>query len=45
VAASKKKSELFDVNIPAVSKHLNNIYKESELEKEATISILETAQN
>lgn len=41
----KKIAELFDVNIPAISKHLNNIYKEGELQKEATLSILETVQN
>ena len=40
----KKIAELFDVNVPAVSKHLNNIYEESELEKGATVSILETVQ-
>ena len=37
-------TELFGVNIPAKSKHLNIIYKVGELEKEATISILETVQ-
>ena len=41
----KKIAELFDVNVPAISKHLNNIYKEGELEKAATISVLETVQN
>lgn len=41
----KKIAELFDVNIPAISKHLNNIYNEGELEKGATVSILETVQN
>ena len=40
----KQMSELFDVNIPAISKHLNNIYAEGELNKKATISILETVQ-
>ena len=40
----KKIAELFDVNVPAVSKHLINIYKEYELEKYATVSILETVQ-
>ncbi len=37
-------AQLFGVNVPAISKHLNNIYKSKELEKEATISILETVQ-
>lgn len=41
----KKIAELFDVNVPAVSKHLNNIYEDGELEKEATVSILEIVQN
>ena len=35
---------MFGLQVPAVSKHLQNIYKEGELEKEATISILETVQ-
>ena len=37
-------AELFEVNVPAISKHLNNIYESTELEKKATISILETVQ-
>ncbi|MFH1287062.1 MAG: hypothetical protein ABII02_04945 [Candidatus Magasanikbacteria bacterium] len=32
---------IFDVNRPAIVKHVNNIYKTSELDKEATCSILE----
>jgi len=40
----KQMAELFDVNIPAISKHLNNIYDEGELNKKATISILERVQ-
>ena len=40
----KKMAELFDVNIPAISKHLSNIFKEGELQKEATISKMETVQ-
>lgn len=40
----KRMAELFGVNIPAISKHLNNIYEEGELSREATISILETVQ-
>ena len=42
--SQKRMAELFDVNIPAISKHLNNIYEEGELEKKSTISILETVQ-
>ena len=41
----KMMAELFDVNVPAISKHLNNIYEEGELKKESTVSILETVQN
>jgi hypothetical protein len=41
----KRMSELFDVGVPAISKHLNNIYEEGELDKKGTISILETVQN
>ena len=37
-------AELFGVGIPAISKHLDNIYDSGELEKEATVSILETVQ-
>ena len=37
-------AKLFGVNIPAISKHLNNIYDDGELEREATISILEIVQ-
>jgi hypothetical protein len=40
----RKMAELFDVNVPAISKHLNNIYEEGELQKNATISIMETVQ-
>ena len=38
----KKMAELFEVNIPAVSKHLKNIFEEAELSEESVISILET---
>ena len=37
-------AELFDVNVPAVSKHLKNIYECWELDEASTISILETVQ-
>jgi len=36
--------DLFGVQKPAISKHLKNIYREGELNKRATISILETVQ-
>ena len=41
----KKMAELFDVNVPAISKHLSSIFKEGELQKEATISKMETVQS
>lgn len=40
----KGMAELFDVNVPAISKHLQNIYDEEELEQSATISKMETVQ-
>ena len=39
-----KMAELFDVNVPAISKHISNIYEEGELQKKATISKMETVQ-
>ena len=41
----KKIAELFDVNVPAISKHLNNVYDCGELQKESTISIMEIVQS
>lgn len=40
----KRMAELFGVNKSAISKHLNNIYEDGELNREATVSILETVQ-
>ena len=40
----KAMAELFDVEVPAISKHLKNIYDEGELSREATISKMETVQ-
>lgn len=37
-------AQLFDVQVPAISKHLGNIYESGELDKETTVSILETVQ-
>ena len=37
----KGMAELFDVNVPAISKHLSNIFEEGELDKEVVVSILE----
>lgn len=41
----KRISELFDVQVPAISKHLQNIYLEGELEERSTISKMEIVQN
>jgi len=38
----KAMSELFGVQIPAVNKHLKNIFESGELEENSVISILET---
>lgn len=40
----KGMAELFDVNVPAISKHLQNIYEEGELVREATVSKKEMVQ-
>jgi len=37
----KAMAELFGVNVPAVNKHLKNIYDTRELNRDATVSILE----
>jgi hypothetical protein len=37
----KAMAELFGVNVPAVNKHLKNIYESGVLSREATVSILE----
>ena len=36
---------LFDVKVPAISKHLKNIYGTGELEQNSTFSILENMGN
>ena len=40
----KAMAELFGVNVPAICKHLANIYETGEMSGEGTISILETVQ-
>ncbi|MGI5066487.1 RhuM family protein [Treponema putidum] len=40
----KAMAELFGVGIPAISKHLKNIFDEGELDSFSTISILEIVQ-
>ncbi len=41
----KQISSLFDVNTPAISKHIKNIFDEKELDKNSVISNLETTAN
>jgi hypothetical protein len=38
-------AKLFDVKVPAISKHLHNIYESGELEEKSTFSILENMGN
>ena len=40
----KQIAEVFDVNIPAISKHLKNIYTSNELNETATVSKMEIVQ-
>ena len=40
----KAMAELFDVNVPAISKHLQNVFDEGELQKESTVSKMEIVQ-
>ena len=40
----KQIDEVFGVNIPAISKHIKNIYKDNELNEFSTVSILEIVQ-
>jgi hypothetical protein len=41
----KAMAELFDIQKAAISKHLKNIYESGELDKDSTVSIMETVQN
>ncbi len=40
----KSMAELFDVNVPTISRHLQNIFDEKELDKNATVSKNEIVQ-
>ncbi|MEG1158318.1 MAG: cell filamentation protein Fic, partial [Christensenellaceae bacterium] len=40
----KGMAQLFDVEVPAISKHLANIYAEGELSLDATLSKMEIVQ-
>ena len=41
----KAMAELFGVKVPAISKHLKNIFEEGELQQKSTISKMEIVQN
>lgn len=43
-ATQKAMAQLFDVGVPAINKHLNNIYSDGELSQSSTISKLEIVQ-
>lgn len=43
-ATQKSISKLFDVKVPAISKHLKNIFESGELNEERTVSKMETVQ-
>ena len=40
----KAMAQLFDVGVPAINKHLTNIYQEGELQQESTVSKMEIVQ-
>lgn len=40
-ATQKTISQLFDVGVPAISKHLKNIFESGELDEQVVVSILE----
>ena len=41
-ATQKAMATLFDVNVPAISKHLKNIFESGELKDESVVSKMET---
>lgn len=41
----KSMAHLFGVNLPAISKHLKNIFEEGEIEINSTVSKMEIVQN
>lgn len=43
-STQKTMAELFDVNVPAITKHLKNIFSEGELSETSTISKMEIVQ-
>ena len=40
----KAMAQLFDVGVPAISKHLNNIFSEGELRQDSNVSKMEIAE-
>lgn len=44
-ATQKAMAELFEVGVPAVSKHLKNIFESGELDRTVTVSKMETVVN
>lgn len=44
-ATQKTISELFDVGVPAISKHLKNIFESGELDEDRTVSKMEIVRN
>ncbi|KPG72033.1 virulence RhuM family protein [Enterococcus sp. RIT-PI-f] len=44
-ATQKTISQLFDVGVPAISKHLKNIFESGELEEDRTVSKMEIVRN
>ena len=40
----KRMAELFNVGVPAISKHLDNIYSDAELNRDSTVSKMEMVQ-
>lgn len=43
-STQKTMAELFDVNVPSITKHLKNIFSEGELSETSTISKMEIVQ-
>ena len=41
----KAMAQLFDVGVPAISKHLNNIFSEGELRQDSTVSKMEIVES
>ena len=41
-ATQKTMAEVFGINVPAISKHLKNIFEEGELSKNSVVSKMET---